>query len=131
MESRGGGHLSLPTWDIGSVGPPLVLLQFEQAQDKVSEGGHGVCGIAARDLRGILAQGDIATVMGTVFTGSPVAANVLGQLPGSGLLSVEAGDMEAVLPGFINDFSIAQFLAIAPQGDELPASGESGLLRSD
>jgi len=109
----------------------VVLLEFEQTQDQISQSGHGLSGITAGDLGDILPQGDVATVMGAVFTGGPMATNVLSQLLGGRFLLDQAGDIEAILLGLINDLPVAQFLAITPDGDELPASGQAGLLRID
>lgn len=128
FESRRGGHLALPTWDIVSVGSSFLFLKFKQTQNKVPQSGHGLGGGAARDLGSILAQGNVAPVMRSVFTSRPVATDMLGQLLGRGFLPLQTGDIEAVFLGFFNDLTPAKFLALTPHGDELPASGQAGML---
>ena len=66
--------------------------------------------------------------MGSVLTGCPVAANVMSKLFGGRFFLVEAGDVEAILPGFIDDFSISNFLAFTPHGNELPTADQAGFL---
>ena len=131
LKGRRSGHLPLPAWEIGGVGFVLVLLQFEQPQDQISQSGHGVGGVAARDLGSILAQADVPTVMRAVFTGSPMAANMMSQLLGAGLLIHQAGDIEVILLGLIEDLALAQLLAIAPHSDKLPAADQAGLFGID
>jgi len=131
LKSGGKSHFPAPSGDIGGIGLFFVPLEFEQTQDQVSQGCHGLGGISARDLGSIFAQGDVATVMGTAFTGSPVTPDVLSQLPGGGFLRDQAAGIETVFLGLPDDFASTHLLPITPDANELPTPRQAGLLGSD
>lgn len=113
------------------VGLAVILLQLEQAQDQISQSGHGLGGMATRDLASILAQGDIATVMGAAFTSCPMATDALSQLRGGCVLLDQAAGVKTIFLGLTDDLALAYFVAIAPDGDELPAPRQAGLFWID
>ncbi len=64
-----------------------MLLEFHQTQDQIAQGGHDKGATAAADAGGIFSQADVAAVVGSVFTGSPMVANGLEQPLRLGTLS--------------------------------------------
>ena len=76
------GKCSVPAGKMVFLGFIPVLLQFVEAQDQISQGGHGKGAVTSADGRGVLSQTDIPAIMRSVFTGRPVVANNLEQLCG-------------------------------------------------
>src|SRR5438105_532239 len=66
--------------------------------------------------------------MGAVFGRCPVIADGLEQALGSVLLGGRAGTVKSVFFGGLDDFALAQFLALSPHGQKLPAPAQAGLL---
>src|SRR5436190_166794 len=66
--------------------------------------------------------------MGAVFGRTPVIANGLEQALGTVLLGGGAGSVKRVFFGGLDDFAPAQFLALPPHGQKLPAAAQAGLL---
>ena len=60
-----------------------------------------------------------------------MTTNGLGQLLGGGFLRNKTGDIEAIFLGLLDHFALAQLLPIPPDGNELPAAGQAGLLGID
>jgi hypothetical protein len=124
-------ELTPPAREIARLGFAAVLLQFEESQQQVAQSGHDVSARALADAASIFAQADIPTVMSTVFNGSPVVANALQQLPSTVLLGGGAGAVEAVFFGLLDHFAGAKFLALPPDGQELPATAQPGFFGAD
>ena len=57
--------------------------------------------------------------------------DVLSQLLGAGFLRDQTGDIEAIFLGLLDHLALAQLLPIPPDGNELPAAGQAGLLGID
>ena len=108
-----------------------MLLQLEETQNQVPEGGHGIGGGASADLRGIFAQTDIPAVVRAVLASRPMAANGFQQLLSAVLFLDRAGVVETVLFEFFDDLALAEFLLFAPDGDKLAAAAQAGLFRAD
>jgi hypothetical protein len=124
-------ELAPPARESARFGFAPVLLQFEESQQQVSQSGHDISARALADSAGIFAQADIPTVVRAVFTGSPVIPDALQQLPGTVLLGGGAGAVEAVLLGLFDHLAGTQFLALPPDGQELPATAQPGFFRTD
>jgi predicted transposase YbfD/YdcC len=102
-----------------------MLLEFEESQQQVAQRGHDKSPRAPADSGSVFAQTDIAAVVGAVFAGAPVVPDALEQLPGTVLPGSGAGAVESVFLGGGDDFAGAQFLALAPDGQELPATAQA------
>ena len=59
--------------------------------------------------------------MGTVFERVPVSTDDLRYLPLGALGAGQAGDVVAVFLLLLDHLAFAQIVAVAPNGDELPA----------
>ena len=113
------------------LGFASVLLQFEKPQEQIPQSGHDAGALAPADSRSVLAQADIPAVVRPVFTGRPVLANFLQQLLSAVLAWGGAGTVEAVFFGRHGDFALAQFLALPPHGQKLPAAAQARFLGTE
>ena len=66
--------------------------------------------------------------MAPVFGRPPVISDSLEQALGAVLLGGRAGSVKRVFFGGLDDFASAQFLALPPHSQELPATAQAGLL---
>ena len=66
--------------------------------------------------------------MGAVFGCPPVIADSLEQALSAVLLGGRAGSVKRVFFGGLDDFASAQFLALPPHRQELPATAQAGFL---
>src|SRR5579864_8349870 len=66
--------------------------------------------------------------MGAVFGRPPVIADGLEQALGTVLLGSGAGSVKRVFFGGLDDFALAQLLALPPHGQKLPAAAQAGVL---
>jgi hypothetical protein len=64
--------------------------------------------------------------MGPVFDRTPVIADGLEQALGTVLLGGGASTVKRVFFGGLDDFAPAQFLALSPHGQKLPAAAQAG-----
>ena len=119
-EGIGSAHFALPAGNI-AIGFTTVLLELEQAQHEIAQGGHDVGASPSADEGGIFPQGHVAPVMGTVFERVPVSTDDLRYLPLGALGAGQAGDVVAVFLLLLDHLAFAQIVAVAPNGDELPA----------
>ena len=119
-EGIGAAHFTLPPGDT-AIGFTIVLLELEQAQHEIVQGGHDVGASPSADEGGIFTQGHVAPVMGTVFERVPVSTDDLRYLPLGALGAGQAGDVVAVFLLLLDHLAFAQIVAVAPNGDELPA----------
>ena len=120
------GELAPPPGKSTRLGLAAMLLQFEKSQEQVAQGGHDLSGFGPADSRSVLAQADIPAVVRSVFNGRPVVTNGLEQLPGAILVWGGAGAVVAIFLRFFGDFALAQFLALPPHRQELPAPAQTG-----
>jgi len=116
-----------PRRESARLGLVPVLLQFEESQKQVSQRGHDKSNPCAADSGSVFPQADVATVVGTVFTGCPVVPDALQQLLGAVLLGGGTSAVKAVFLGLFDYFAGTQFLTLAPYGQELPATAQASL----
>ena len=72
-------------------------------------------------------QEDVSPVMGDFFDRLPVSSDDLCYLSLGALGSGQARDLVAVFLLLLDHLAFAQIVAGTPNGDELPASAETGL----
>ena len=78
--------------DLGLCARPL---EFIDAQGQIAQAGEDFSSRSIRGAAGILAQGDIAAIVRSVFDGRPVAANDFFQRGFSMFFEAEAGGITA------------------------------------
>jgi len=122
----GIGQLAPPTRKGARLGFAAVPLEFQQTQEQVAQGGHDVSAAPPADARSVFAQTDIPAIVRAVFAARPVIPDGLEQLRGVVLLGSGAGAVVTVFLRFGSDFTLAQFLALSPHGDQLPAAAQAG-----
>jgi len=127
----GLGELAPPPRKSARFGLAVVLLQFEKAQEQIPQGGHDASPFGPADSRSVFAQADVPAVVRAVFTGRPVLANFLQQLLSAVLAWGGAGTVEAVFFGRHGDFALAQFLALPPHRQKLPAAAQARFLGTE
>lgn len=122
----GVGQLASPCGKCARLRLATMLLDFEESQNQIAQGGHHIRTGASADLGGVLPQTDVAAVMRSVLTGRPMAANEFEQ-PGSAvLLRRSAGAVKTVFFKFLADLALPQLLLLPPQGDKLPTTTQAG-----
>src|ERR1019366_2377815 len=131
LDFLGLSELSPPPRKSARLGLAVVLLQFEKAQEQIPQGGHDVSPFGPADARSVFAQADVPAVVRAVFTGRPVFANFFQQLLGAVLPWGSAGAVEAVFLGLLGDLALAQFLALPPHGQKLPAAAQARFLGTE
>ena len=127
----GLGELAPPPRKSARLGLAVVLLQFEQAQEQIPQGGHDLSGFGSADSRSVLAQADIPAVVRPVFSGGPMIPNRLHQLRGAVLPRGGTGAVEAVFFGLLGHLASAQFFSLPPHGQKLPAAAQAGFFGAE
>ena len=125
------GERASPPWKSARLGLAPVLLQFEQAQEQIAQGGHDESAGAPADSGSVLAQADIPAVVRPVFNGRPVVPNRLHQLRGAVLPRGGAGAVIAVFFGLLGHLALAQLFSLPPHGQKLPAAAQAGLFGAE
>ena len=125
------GERASPPWKSARLGMAPVLLQFEQAQKQIAQGGHDESAVAPADSGSVLAQTDIPAVVRPVFTVGPVVPNCLHQLRGAVLAWGGTGAVVAVFFGFLGHLALAQLFSLPPHRQKLPAAAQAGLFGAE
>ena len=73
---------------IGDVGPTVLA---EQAENRVAQGGEGMCGVSRMGLSSIFAHGTVPDTMDAVLNG-PMATPELLETGGAHIGEAQAGD---------------------------------------